>query len=241
MAVASCPDSANCKAAFAIAIQQARDNQMHNDPAARVAPLLPPDWGDEVLDALGAFPSGLNFVLSRWNDGGADARGMHTLGFLAHYPPLAKAFLTLNKHVAVDSTLTARERELLILRISWLRKSDYEFVQHVILGRRAGLTEEELESIQIGPDATDWSAADADLLRVADELHADACIGSETWTKLSGRYATRQIMDMVFLVGCYEVLAMAIKSFNIPLEPGVAPLDPAAKARMFEIAVSDAL
>ena len=214
---------------------------MHNDQAARVAPLLPPDWDDEVLDALGAFPSGLNFVLQRWKAGGEDARGMHTLGFLAHYPPLAKAFLTLNKHVAADSTLTARERELLILRISWLRKSEYEFVQHAILGRRAGLTEEELERIQIGPDAADWSAADADLLRVADDLHADACIGPETWAKLSERYNPRQIMDMVFLVGCYEVLAMAIKSFNIPLEPGVASLAPEVKARMFGTVISDAL
>jgi len=238
MAVASCPDNADCKAA--IAIQQARDNQMHNDQTARIAPLLPADWDDEILDALGAFPSGLNFVLSRWNAGGEDARGMHTLGFLAHYPPLAKAFLTLNKHVAADSTLTARERELLILRISWLRKSEYEFVQHGILGRRAGLTEEELERIQIGPDATHWSEADADLLRVADELHVDACIGPATWTKLSGRYTARQIMDMIFLVGCYEVLAMAVKSFGIALEPGVAPLEPAVRARMFGTVISDA-
>jgi hypothetical protein len=46
---------------------------------------------------------------------------------------------------------------------------------------------------------------------------------------------------MVFLVGCYDVLAMAIKSFGIPLEPGVAPLDTAAKARMLGTAVSDTL
>ena len=94
---------------------------MPEDTTPRVTPLLPPDWDDAALDALGAFPAGLSFVLSRWNDGGDDARGMYTLGFLAHYPALAKAFLTLNKHVAADSTLSARERELLILRISWLR------------------------------------------------------------------------------------------------------------------------
>jgi alkylhydroperoxidase family enzyme len=158
---------------------------------------------------------------------------MHTLGTFAHYPPLAKAFLTLNKHVAADSTLASRERELLILRISWLRQSEYEFVQHVILGRRAGLTEDELVRIQAGPDAKGWNEEDAELIRVADELYADACISQQTWTRLCARFSTRQIMDMVFLVGCYEVLAMALKSFNIPLEPGVASLDPEVKARMF--------
>lgn len=206
---------------------------MQNDATPRIAPLLPPDWDDEILDALGAFPSGLKFVLSRWEEGGEDARGMHTLGALANYPPLAKAFLTLNKHVAADSTLAVRERELLILRISWLVKSEYEFVQHVILGRRAGLTEDELVRIQDGPDAKGWSKEDSELLRVADELYADTSISQQTWTQLSARFSNRQIMDMVFLVGCYQVLAMAIKSFNIPLEPGVASLDIEVRDRMF--------
>ena len=144
---------------------------MQDNSNARMTPLLPPDWDDEILDALGAFPSGLKFVLSRWEDGGDDARGMYTLGSLAHHPALAKAFLTFNKHVAQNSTLTAREREILILRISWLRQSEYEFVQHIILGRRAGLTDEEIERIQAGPDAPLWSTEDAALVRVADDLH----------------------------------------------------------------------
>jgi len=205
---------------------------MENNNPPRITPLLPPDWDDEVLDALGAFPSGLQFVLSRWQDGGEDARGMHTLGFLAHYPPLARAFLTLNKHVAIDSSLSARERELLILRISWLRQSEYEYVQHLILGRRAGLTDDELARIPEGPDADGWNAEDAGLLRVADELHRDARISDPTWARLSEHFKPAQIMDMIFLVGCYEVLAMAIKSFDIPLEPGVAELDPQTRAQM---------
>lgn len=206
---------------------------MQSEEAPRTTPLLPPDWDGEVLDALGAFPSGLTFVLSRWEEGGEDARGMHTLGFLAHYPALAKAFLTLNKHVAADSTLSARERELLILRISWLRQSEYEYVQHVILGRRAGLTEDELGLIQAGPDAPGWSTEDAELIRVADDLYSHARIANDTWARLSTRFSSQQIMDMIFLVGCYEVLAMAIKSFDIPLEPGVAGLDAETRARMF--------
>jgi 4-carboxymuconolactone decarboxylase len=45
-------------------------------------------------------------------------------------------------------------RELLILRIGWLRQSEYEYLQYVVLGLRAGLTEEEIELIRQGPDAS---------------------------------------------------------------------------------------
>jgi 4-carboxymuconolactone decarboxylase len=121
---------------------------------------------------------------------------------------------------------------LAILRISWLRRSEYEFVQHVILGIRAGLSAGEIARVQLGPDAPGWDPADADLLRAVDELNADACIGDATWERLGGRFDSVQKMDLVFLVGCYEVLAMAIKSFRIQLEPGVAPLDPLTRARM---------
>jgi len=206
---------------------------MPNEPTPRITPLLPPEWDAAALEALGAFPKSLDFVLSRWKEG-RDVRGMNVLGTLARHPPLAKAFMTLNAHVAGASSLSVRVRELLILRISWLRQAEYEFVQHLILGLRAGLTEEELQRIQQGPDAPGWDPLDADLLRAVDELHRRARIGPVTWERLAAHFNTTQLLDLVFLVGCYEMLAMAINSFDTPLEPDVTPLDPAVRKRMFE-------
>jgi 4-carboxymuconolactone decarboxylase len=205
---------------------------MHDESTPRITPLLPSDWDEGILDALGAFPRGLEFVLSRWKAGGVDARGMHVLGTFARHPALAKAFLTFNDHVGGASTLSARVRELAILRISWLRHAEYEFVQHVILGKRAGLSAEEVERLQQGADAPGWEPVDADILRATEELHTHSRILPGTWDRLGARFDTAQLMDLVFLVGCYDVLAMALQSFQTQLEPGVAPLDPAVRARM---------
>lgn len=207
---------------------------MPADQKPRIEPLLPSEWDEEILDALGAFPSSLNFVLSRWNEKSDDIRGMHVLGFFATHPALAKAFLTLNKHVAADTTLTTRERELLILRIGWLTKSEYEFGQHIILGRRAGITDEEILRLQDGPDAAGWSDDDADLIRAADDLHFLSRLSDSTWEKLSKRYDHKQIMDLIFVVGVYALMATAINTYNIPAEPGAADLDPEVRARMLQ-------
>jgi 4-carboxymuconolactone decarboxylase len=206
-------------------------DSMQHERAPRITPLLPPEWDATAHDALAAFPSGRDFVLSRWETGGA--RGAHALGTMLRHPALAKAFLTFNNHIAVASTLSKRIRELLILRISWLRAEEYEFVQHQVLGLRAGLTEAEVERVQSGPDAPGWDPGDADLLRAVDELHADACIRDETWARLSARFDIPQLLDLIFVVGCYEVLAMVFKTCRVPLEPGVDPLDPAVRARMY--------
>ncbi len=206
---------------------------MSNEMKPRIPPLLPPDWDAAILDAMSAFPHSRDFVLTTWQKSGAQgARGMHGLGAMLHHPALAKAFLTFNNHVAMASTISKRIRELLILRISWLRRSEYEYVQHVVLGLRAGLSEEEIKRIQQGPDAPGWDPVDADLLRAVDELNADACIQDETWARLSKHFDRTQLMDLVFAVGCYEILAMVFKTFGVPLEPGVDPLAPEVRARM---------
>lgn len=204
---------------------------MHHD-TTRIEPLLPPAWDEEILDALGAFPRGLRFVLDRWEEGGQDARGMHLLGSFAHHPALATAFLTFNNHVAANSSLEVRDREILILRLAWLRKAEYEYYQHLVLGLRAGLTEEEMEMIRRGPEADGWSAGDADLVRASGELVADARISDATWTALAGRYSQQQLMDLVFLVGCYEVVAMASKSFGTTSEPDTGSLPEELRTRM---------
>jgi len=206
---------------------------MHSEQTARIEPLLPDAWDATAREALGAFPKGLQFVLTQWESAEGDPRGRNVLGCLARYPALARAFLTFNNHVATGSTLSARERELLILRTAWLRRSEYEYIQHVILGLRAGLTEAEVARIGEGPDAPGWPEQDADLVRAADELCEAGGIGAATWARLSRRYNAEQMMDMVFVVGCYQVVAMMMQSLAIPLEPGVAPLDPDTRARMF--------
>lgn len=205
---------------------------MTTEKAPRIEPLLPPDWNEEMIDALNAFPGGLKFVQNGWAETGDAVRGTHMLGTFAQYPALAKAFLTFNNHVATNSTLSTRERELLILRMGWLRRSKYEFIMHVILGMRAGLSEEEVTRTQLGPDAEGWSQEDAELLRVADELCEHARISDASWQRLSQRYSEQQLMDMVFLVGCYDVVSMALLSFQIPMEQAELPLEEPFKSKM---------
>ena len=198
--------------------------------SARVAPVLPADWDAVAYDALSVFPGGRDFVLSHYKEGGAG--GMHALGAMLQHPSLAKAFLTFNNHVATASTVSKRVREIVILRISWLRRSEYEYIQHLILGRRAGLSEADLERIQIGPDAPGFDPLDANLVRAVDQLHSHARIDDATWTRLAASFDPRQLLDIIFAVGCYDLLAMVFNSLNVQLEPGVAPLEPALRARL---------
>jgi alkylhydroperoxidase family enzyme len=56
------------------------------------------------------------------------------------------------------------------------------------------------------------------MLRAVDELVAGATVSDETWTTLAESLTTQQLMDLVFTVGAYDLLAMVFGAFGIELD-----------------------
>ena len=146
----------------------------------------------------------------------------NVVGTLARHAEASKVIGQVSNHVmGPNSTLSARDRELLILRTAWLCRAEYEWAQHVLLARKAGLNEAEIARCKEGPEASEWPTLEANLLRAADELHANQRVGDATWAELSQHYGTLQMMDVVFAVGQYTLIAMALNTFGTPLDEGL--------------------
>ena len=158
-------------------------------------------------------------------------RADNVFSTMANHPKLMKRWMVFANHVLAKSTLPARERELLILRIGWLSRAGYEFAQHVVIGLREGLTDDEIERLKLGPDADDWSELDAALLRAADELHADQDITDPTWAVLGQHLSTEQLMDVVFACGQYTLVSMALNTFGVQLDDHLPTAHPVPPSR----------
>jgi 4-carboxymuconolactone decarboxylase len=140
---------------------------------------------------------------------------------LAHHPDLFRRWMVFANHVLFKSTLPARDRELLIMRTGWRCRSEYEWGQHAVIGRTIGISDEEIRRITQGPDAPGWDSFERALLRAADELHNDSFVSEGTWNTLAQKYTTEQLMDVVFTVGQYTLVSMALNTFGVQLDPGV--------------------
>jgi AhpD family alkylhydroperoxidase len=186
---------------------------------ARISPVPRAEWSSEMTKFITDFRSS---VKGDRPEGGRQS-GANLLGTLACHPALAMAFLTFNGHLLYGSTLSARQRELLILRVASLRRCDYEWAQHVLLGEAAGIQAEEIARVSEGPDAPGWTPIEQSLLRSADELLGDGAVSGETWNVLKGEFDDQQLMDVVFTVGAYELVAMALRSFDVEPEAGLVP------------------
>jgi 4-carboxymuconolactone decarboxylase len=137
---------------------------------------------------------------------------------LMNHPKLARAWSKFANYIVTDQqTLVAREREILILRIGWLNQAQYEFEQHMRIGKAAGLTDDDIDHIKKGPKAG-WNKHEAALVQAADDLFENSVVSDETWKTLSERYNTEQMMDAVFTVGQYNLVSWALNSLGVPLD-----------------------
>ncbi len=182
----------------------------------RMKPLTPREWPAEMKAALAP----LQPVAPRHQPPRRDGRprALNALGMLARHPALAEAFNTFNGHILFESSLPPRQRELLVLRVAFLRRCEYEWAQHTVVARDVGLDVDEIARVAAGPGAEGWSELDRALVRSADELVGKAELSDETWSVLAGALDEQQLMDLVFTVGAYEALAMAFLTFEIELD-----------------------
>lgn len=177
----------------------------------RIAPLEASEWDEKTREVMAPFAG--------------DGQPANIFRTLAHHPDLLKRWRVFANHVLGKSTLPARERELVILRIGWLCRAGYEWGQHVLIARREGVTDDEIRAIKTGPAAPEWNERDAALLRATDELHGDAFVSDATWTALARDWDTRQLMDIVFTVGQYNLVSMALNSFGVQPDDGLPRLE----------------
>ena len=177
----------------------------------RIPALEADQWDEDAQDLMKPF-AGRGKVLNIFKT-------------LANHPDLARRWMVFANHILGKSKLAVRERELIILRIGYLCQAGYEWGQHVLIAREAGMSDEEIRTARTGPDTPGLSELDRLLLQATDELHADAHVSDATWQGLSEHLSTQQLMDVVFTVGQYNLVSMALNSFGVQADEGLPGWD----------------
>ena len=189
---------------------------------SRIEPLAPKEFPEQMRKAMAALrpPNATHRAPGTENR----PKALSVLGTMAHHPALAQAFFTFNGHILGASTLSERQRELLIMRVAAVRKCGYEWAQHLFMARDAGLTDEEIGRIAYGPEAPFWTESDAAMLRSVDELIHDGVISESTWQLLAGDLDEQQLLDLIFTVGLYDILARLFASLELQIDDDISEL-----------------
>ena len=138
-------------------------------------------------------------------------------------------FLRLTGGLWNDAELPPRRRELAILQVARLTGAEYEWHQHVAVGRMVGVTGEELAAIEAGAvDGPPFGDDDRALLAlvlgvIVDRGRADDELLAAARRSLSDR----ELIELHLLVGIYAGLAAMMTGLDLDLDEqlGVELLD----------------
>jgi 4-carboxymuconolactone decarboxylase len=179
--------------------------------AQRVESLSQEDFGTEAMDFIRAIHASLGIETGEVVP--------EYFGLILKHPGIFKCQLQIGTMFFKDGQLPKRERELAVLRVGWLCRAPYEWGEHVDIGKRYGLTDEEVERVTIGSTAPGWNDHDRAILCGVEELLADHMISDQTWALLATQWNDAQLIEFPTLVGQYVATAMQQNALRVRLAP----------------------
>lgn len=179
----------------------------------RIPPLPPEEWTEEARD-----------VFAYWEGEEARREGSrsNTMMTLAVHPKLALASLDLGKYFMLESTLSARQIKLVILRIAHRYGSIYQWTHNSLGAKQVGITDAEIEAVKTGPDAPIWQEDDRILLRTIDQIGDGGRLDDATWSALMARFDRRFAMDLIHATGYFTMVAWGLVAMGVEVEPDFA-------------------
>ena len=137
---------------------------------------------------------------------------------MAHNRTISRAIGKFAQTVLFDGELPRRQVELAVLRMGWNCQAIYEFGQHTLFGRDAGLTAEEIYLTTRPASDGPWSEPDRVILQLVDDLYTDDCVSDSAWQEANKHFSVPDVIHLVASAGCYRTVSGFLNSAGVQLD-----------------------
>lgn len=137
---------------------------------------------------------------------------------VGHSPPAAGAFIKLGSLLLNRAKLAPRFRELAILRIATIAKSEYEWTQHVPIAREAGLSEDQIDAIGDWEESAVFDAEERAVLRYTDEVASTVAVGESTFDGLREFLDEQEIVELTLSIGYWSMVARVLVALSVDID-----------------------
>ena len=148
-------------------------------------------------------------------------RPINLTRLLVNSPGMAKAFHGIGGFIRNKSTLDPRLRELAILQVGWMEKSEYEFTHHVKIGKEFGVTDDDIKAMMAETDGKPSSLeplAKA-ILRGAREMVRELAMSDATFAEIKQELSNEHMTDLVLTIAFYCAVVRVLATMKMDNEP----------------------
>jgi 4-carboxymuconolactone decarboxylase len=144
-------------------------------------------------------------------------------------PEISIAFLAWQATEEKHTSLDARTRQVVILAVGAVWKTDYELYAHAAVARKAGLSERAISQLSAGELADDLNDAERIAQKYATQLTASRRIDDDLFALAKEMFGAKGVMDITSLIGAYQVVCGTLNGFAIPSPDPSASVPPKAR------------
>ena len=165
-----------------------------------VDPASAPEHVHEVLDRL---PVNLN-----------------VFRMMAHAENDFRPLVGLGTAILGRQKLSAKLRELAILRVAALSPARYEWVQHVPIAQATGAADAQIAALERGDIAAGaFDPLERAVLRFTTEVVREVRASEPTFAELARRLSAQEIVELIVTVGYYMMIARLLETTAVDLDP----------------------
>ena len=131
-------------------------------------------------------------------------------------PGITDSFLALQDAEQKNTTLTQRVRQVVILTVGAVWRSDYERYAHSAVARKAGMADPDIRALAAGEHATGLSDEEKLAQRFTRQLYVDHQVDDDLYVAAEAAFGRQGLVDIIYLAGCYGTISSLLNAFRVP-------------------------
>src|ERR1700739_4739735 len=160
----------------------------------------------------------LNMTMIPWADG-AHFKSTSEVGRLIgpfnpilFSPHISARFLDLHDGEEKDTSLSERVRQVVILSVGAVGKSEYELYAHTAAAREAGISEDAIRTLATGRLPNELSDQEKIAQRYARQLSAEHRVEAALYKIAEHAFGKQGLVEMTYLIGIYHIVCSLLNA-----------------------------
>ena len=140
---------------------------------------------------------------------------------LVNSPDMARAFNGVANYIRFRSKLDPRLRELAILQVGWMERSEYEFTHHVKIGKEFGVSDDDIAGLIAESDGkpSGLEPLARAILKGAREMVRELAMSDATFAEIRKSLSDEHMTDLVLTIAFYCAVVRVLATMKIDNEP----------------------
>lgn len=149
---------------------------------------------------------------------------LNLFSMLANAPTLMAETLRLGEAILNRSELEPNLRELAILQSAKASGTDYEWIQHVQIGKAVGVSDAQIAALERGElGAPDFDDRESLVLRIVDEAVRHGQPEEALVERAVDELGPTKSVELLLTVGYYNMLGYLMRAVRLDLDEALSP------------------